>query len=405
LVNNDPESVVSGTLSCSTSAVPGSPAGNTYTISNCSGLSASNYDITYATGHLAVTPAPLQVAVAGTQTYGGAPSFSRTGLTGLVNSESTSVVTGTLACTTTATAVSAAGTYPITGCSGLSATNYSLSYQLGTVTVGKRAVVLGYTGPLFVSTGSATATSTSVTVQGVVTPTSPGDITKSAPTFLFFKGTNTGTTPDYSCVATVTSAGVATCTRSLSVDNWTVVMCEPLANQYYSGPRSDPVVLTVYQPLEGASANGGGWVIDPSTKDVPVAISSANRHGNFGFTVRYKKGSTTIPQGQVVYVFRGSNGYDYILKSNAWTGGGFSVSGSRGSFSGRANVTVVDPATGLAVPALGGGNFTFRVDVNDGTPDTYALSIYDSAGKLYHQVGTTAAQLAVGGGNITVRTR
>jgi hypothetical protein len=68
-------------------------------------------------------------------------------------------------------------------------------------------------------------------------------------------------------------------------------------------------------------------------------------------------------------------------------------------------VTVVDPATGLAVPALGGGNFTFRVDVNDGTPDTYALSIYDSAGKLYHQVGTTAAQLAVGGGNITVRTR
>jgi hypothetical protein len=223
-----------------------------------------------------------------------------------------------------------------------------------------------------------------------------------------YKSTNpTMATPDASCTATsVSSGGVASCPISLGVDNWTVVVREP-ANSFFTALNSDPAVLTVYQPSPGASTNGGGWVVDPGTKNIPVAISAANRHGNFGFTVRYKKGTTT-PQGQAVYVFRGADGYDYIIKSSSWQGGGFTIAnGNRASFSGKANVTVIDPKTGLAVAGAGGGNFTYRVDATDngtgGSTDTYAISIYDGAGRLYHQVGATGSQLTLGGGNITTR--
>jgi hypothetical protein len=75
-------------------------------------------------------------------------------------------------------------------------------------------------------------------------------------------------------------------------------------------------------------------------------------------------------------------------------------------FSGKANVTVINPATGLAVTGLGGGNYSYRVDATDngspGTTDKYTLSIYTPTGVLYHQAGTTASQITLGGGNIVV---
>jgi hypothetical protein len=76
-----------------------------------------------------------------------------------------------------------------------------------------------------------------------------------------------------------------------------------------------------------------------------------------------------------------------------------------GGFGGKANVSVVDTATGLAVAGLGGGNFTYRVDVTDGDAsagDTYAITVYSPSGALYHQVGTPQQQLLLGGGNIVI---
>ncbi len=107
-------------------------------------------------------------------------------------------------------------------------------------------------------------------------------------------------------------------------------------------------------------------------------------------------------------MFRGADGYDYVIKSNSWTGGGLSFGTNTASFSGKANVTAIDPRTGLAVSGIGGGNYTYRVDVTDNgsTGDTYAISVYTPTGTLYHQAGTTSAsgQLRLGGGNIVVHT-
>ena len=68
---------------------------------------------------------------------------------------------------------------------------------------------------------------------------------------------------------------------------------------------------------------------------------------------------------------------------------------------------VIDPATGLQVAGLGGGNYSFRVDAtqNTTTPSTYAISVYSSTGVLWHQAGTTAKQLPLGGGTIMVHSK
>jgi hypothetical protein len=198
---------------------------------------------------------------------------------------------------------------------------------------------------------------------------------------------------------------------SLGVDNWTVIVelgtvANP-GNTDFSASNSDPVVITVYQPTSDKYATGGGFVIDPSYQNKPVAISAQNNHGNFGFNVRYKTGTTT-PSGQAVYTFRGSDGYDYIVKSNSWQGGGLAFGTNTAGFNGKCNLTVIDPATGQPVTGLGGGNFTYRVDATDnGTSsiDGYALSVYAPTGALYHQAGTTTSQLPLAGGNLAVHTK
>jgi mucin-19 len=78
-----------------------------------------------------VDPAPLTADVAGSQTYGGTPVFTVTGYTGLVNADTPAVVSGTLTgCTTTVGPGAWVGSYTgtISGCSGLSAANYTITY-------------------------------------------------------------------------------------------------------------------------------------------------------------------------------------------------------------------------------------------------------------------------------------
>ena len=87
--------------------------------------SASNYDVTYSPGTLAITPATLTyVASNNTRIYGDAnPSFSGS-VTGFRNTDTLgSATTGTLFFSSPATAASNVGTYAIDG-SGLSAANY-----------------------------------------------------------------------------------------------------------------------------------------------------------------------------------------------------------------------------------------------------------------------------------------
>ena len=73
-VNGDSPGVLSGTLTCSAGATSSSPPGQY--ASNCSGVTDPNYVITFAPGTTTVITGTLDVAVSGSQTYPGTPTFS-----------------------------------------------------------------------------------------------------------------------------------------------------------------------------------------------------------------------------------------------------------------------------------------------------------------------------------------
>ena len=149
----DDSSVVSGVLSCTTDATAASAVGSGYAVSDCSGLSASNYDIGYSYGLLAVTPVSVTVTAKDkTITQGDPdPTFDYE-VSGLIGSDTLTGVT----CGVTGSHSSPAE-YPIT-CGGNTNTNYDADYEPGTLTVevsGPGSVSCGTAGSL---TAAATCT-------------------------------------------------------------------------------------------------------------------------------------------------------------------------------------------------------------------------------------------------------
>jgi len=133
-VSGDAPASLAGTLNCTTTATSSSPAGTDPI--TCSGLTSSNYAISFAPGTLTITPAPLTIAANNiSRAYGVAnPPLNNVTASGFVNGDTLASLAGTLVCTTTATASSAAGSYPIL-CSGLSSQNYSITYVPGTLAI------------------------------------------------------------------------------------------------------------------------------------------------------------------------------------------------------------------------------------------------------------------------------
>ncbi|KRA28117.1 MULTISPECIES: MBG domain-containing protein [unclassified Nocardioides] len=156
-----------------------------YTIlgSSCSGgtLSNSNYTVAGYTGSTFNNyKAPLTVKAADrTKVYGDAnPSLGAT-ITGFVNGQDSSVLTGAPALSTTATASSNVGSYPITAAVGtLAATgnNYSFAFSSGALSVTPKLVDVTVNGAQFYGgqpafsgkTGVAGVTVTGVTCTGLL---------------------------------------------------------------------------------------------------------------------------------------------------------------------------------------------------------------------------------------------
>jgi 6-phosphogluconolactonase (cycloisomerase 2 family) len=132
-VNGETVAVVSGSPVC-TSADPTAAVG-TYPITCTTGtLSAANYTFTFVSGNLTITPAALSVAAADATRVYGDPNPALTGtITGIKNGDN---ITATYS--TTATAASPVGTYPITPAlvdptSKLG--NYTVTSTNGTLTI------------------------------------------------------------------------------------------------------------------------------------------------------------------------------------------------------------------------------------------------------------------------------
>src|SRR5205823_2183558 len=95
-------------------------------------------------GTLMVNQATLAVTADNqSRAYGASNPTLTASYSGFVNGDTTAVLSGSPALSTTATSSSAAGTYPITAAAGsLSASNYTLAFVNGTLTVGQATLTV-----------------------------------------------------------------------------------------------------------------------------------------------------------------------------------------------------------------------------------------------------------------------
>lgn len=278
-----------------------------------------------------------------------------------------------------------------------------------TITVDEENTETAYTGDMAVVTAGPTITTATVRLAAHLTQEAdgaPGNIALARVTFELFKSSNLGSVPD----ATVTnvpvdSNGDAIAFKSgVAADSYVVKVKIDASNGYWTANPIGMGTINVAIGSNDQAANGGGWVAD---------AASANNRGNFGFSVRNDKGT---PKGNSIYVFRGTDGFDYIVKTNSWQGGylnfgpepGTSIL-NRSSFKGKCTVQKIDRSTGVIVQSL--GNYTMIVDARDGdllTPrqsDAYAITILDNTGIIWRRVGTNTSLLPLGGGNVMVKAK
>jgi MBG domain (YGX type) len=114
----------------------------------------SSFNPASASQTFTIDPHDLTVPVGAVQSYGTATTifiWDKDQLVGLQFDDRQGVINGTLSCTTSTpvTATSPVGTYPITGCSGISAVNYTIVYQLGSVTVNPAPLRITASGATF----------------------------------------------------------------------------------------------------------------------------------------------------------------------------------------------------------------------------------------------------------------
>jgi hypothetical protein len=320
---------------------------------------------------------------------------------GFVNGDTASVISGSPSCTTTATLSSPAGQYPVTcDLSGMSATNYTLPASAsGALTVVPENTATDYIGDQFVLTASPKTTTAPVRLAAQLTQEAdghPGNLTLAQVVFELYKSSNLGNTPDLTVGPIAVSAGGAAETAAtLAADTWTVKVKVAAGNQYWVADPVGMSTLTIALGDTSRRVTGGGWVAD---------AASANGKGNFGFTVAPDKQGN--PKGNAQYVFRGTDGYTYVVKSSSWQGGGltFFADPSKARFSGKAVIQQID-ASGNVVASQ--GNASFTVELVDGdvlTPrqgDQYGISVRTSGGALWKQIALSA----LGGGNIAVKSK
>ena len=167
-VNSETATVLGGTLAYGGTSQGAKNAG-TYTITP-SGLTSGNYDISFANGALTINKAALTVTAANdSRTYNGNTYSGGNGVSysGFVNSETATVLGGTLAYGGTSQGAKNAGTYAITP-SGLTSGNYDLSFANGALTINKAALTVTAANDSRTYNGNTYSGGNGVTYSGFV---------------------------------------------------------------------------------------------------------------------------------------------------------------------------------------------------------------------------------------------
>ena len=326
--------------------------------------------------------------------YGAAnPTWTAT-ITGFVNGEDSSVVSGAPSFSgnaTTTTGSSAVGIYTITpGLGTLTATNYDFTtFNNGTLTITQAhtSMVVTVSPQIVVIGNSITLTAT------LSSSDSPSIVGGKTIAFTLNKNPLDGTSGPYSLGnSTTNGSGVASLSNSTS--GWLSDVYEVTAT--YAGDSNivgcdDDVPLVVADP--GAAATGGGFIQD-------------NGRLNFGFTVKLVEGTTNTYKGQFLLVNNGK----WRVKGTLNT---YATINNVGYASGSGTLYRWDSSVGLLgdwVLVQSGVSVTLTFADNGSgkkaAPDTFGVQIdYQFDSCPWPSLGNpNTAPLGLKGGNIDIKT-
>jgi hypothetical protein len=274
-----------------------------------------------------------------------------------------------------------------------------------TLTVAKEKTATDYTGDFDLMTAGPAINTATVRLAAKLTQNndgSPGDITKATATFKIFKFN--ATTASYTVTnVPVNANGEALTTYTLPADTYSISVDVDSNNGYWTADPINLGLLNITVPSDEQRSSGGGWIPD---------ATSASGKANLAFSVSATKNGQ--PKGNVSFSFRGSDGFNYLVKGNSWQGGYLQFSAEPGvtppiysgsNIKGNCNVQKIDPTTGLVVASF--GNYTFEIFTRDGDllnprqRDSYSITVWDNSNAVFHQAGSQNSLITLGGGNIT----
>jgi hypothetical protein len=385
-VNGDNPSSLTPQPTISTTATSASPAG-TYPITG-SGAANPNYTITYVAGTLTISPVPLMIkANDASMTYGGTvPSLSVT-YTGFVNGDNASSLPTPPTISTTATSTSPAGNYPITA-SGAVDPNYTISYQGGTMTVGKApltvtadnqsmplggplpTLTISYTG--FVNGDNASSLTPQPTATTTATATSPAGTYPITP--------HGGNSPNYT---------LSYVNGTLTVGQAVLTITANPAGSVYGAPLVSPGSLTVSYSGFVNGDGPGNLTVKPTVSNTasagaPVGSYTLTPSGAVdpNYVIQYVNGNYTIsPAVLTIIATNASMTYGGTVPSLSVSYTGF-VNGDNAS-----SLTTPPTVSTTATPASPAG--TYPITATGAVDPNYTFT---------YQAGT----LSVGKATLTV---
>lgn len=349
-------------------------------------------------------------------------------ITGFVNGETTSVVTGSPVISTSATQFSAPGEYPITISAGtLSTVNYYFSSVDGVYTIAPEDARVDYTGPGLVATANAASGIATITLRTTVQDISatsvaaddiyPGDIRKAKVRFLNGGAVITGTDTDANGWITPVLVNNSDLKTGVIVLNWTVnigaetdkeyIISTEVTSFYTRSDDNDNTLITVYKPT-GDFITGGGYIINPDNTAGTYA-GDPGRKTHFGFNVKYNKSGKNLQGNINILLRRTISGvvHTFLVKSNSMTSLGVNINNAAAKTAVFVSkVTMKDLTNPLSGYSKGG--LTLQINMTDrgepGKSDAIAMSVYDGSMLLFSSnwTGTSTAETVLSGGNLLV---
>jgi len=340
---------------------------------------------------------PAAMSVILTDVASGNPVLGET-ITFTIGTQTATATTGTNGvASTTITLTQASGSYTVSA-SFAGDDDYQSSSDSKSFTINKENVAIAYNGDNFVFTAGPTITTAPVRLSANLVQEADDYLGNLALAKVTFELTGTGSPITVSNIP-VNTAGDALTTVNVPVGDYSVLVIISSGNKYWTQSPAGTGPLTVALGDNSQRVTGGGWIVDSL---------SANGKDNFGFTVNYNKNGA--PKGNFLFMFRGTDGYNYQLKSNSWAKGGLSFTGTNTAFfTAKATLSKIDRATGQVISS--DGSYTFIVNITDGDlsnikkADTFAITIFDSSNNIYKQLGTSTSQITLGGGNVVVHSK